>query len=114
MREPRGLLCEARFMGAKFREWEGKDKQNPGRQKLFRTLTYRFEWDTENGAECLNTVEWLPDNSPAHSLKDCSVPFKIGVGYNLTLRGLKEEGGILQAQSKSIVPMIEDSVSSKK
>jgi len=102
MIEPRGLLCEARYVGSKFKEWEGKDKQVPGRTKLFRTLTHRFEWTTDNGIECLQTMEWIKDDVRAHSLKDCVIPYKAGQCYNLTLRGLKEEGGILQAQTSAV------------
>lgn len=105
--KPRGLICEAYYSGAKFKKWDGKDKDNPGRMKVFRTLTHRFFWETPDGDECLNVTEWLPDDSTAVCLSDCQVPYVKGSAYNIGLRGLKEEGGILQASYRIIKPLVE-------
>jgi len=101
-RKPIGLICEAEYDCPKFRKWDSRDKENPGRMKTFRQLVHRWRWETENGDEFLNTVDWLPDTSPATKLADCVLPYTRGKIYKLILRGLKEEGGVLQANTSSI------------
>jgi len=103
--QPRGLVCEAIYDGSKFRMWKGRDRQNPGREKTFRNLTHRFTWPTENGDELLQVVEWLSPDSTAETLQECGVSYIRGAVYNIKLRGLKEEGGILIAESREIVPV---------
>lgn len=109
----RGLLCEAVYQGTKFRKWEGRDKENPGRMRTFRTLTHRFSWPTDDGDEFMHIVEWLPDDSKVASLKDCAeaglLHYQPGP-YNLQLRGLKEEGGVLQAQTRAVTPLNGDNL----
>jgi len=101
----RGLICEALYVGSKYRSWMGRDKQNAGREKTFRVLYHRFTWETDNGEEYMQVVEWLPDSSNATRLADCTIPYAARQPYKLLLRGLKEEGGILQAEAREIVPI---------
>lgn len=98
----RGLICEAVFDGSKFRMWDGKDKDNKGRMKTFRTVTHRFVFGTDNGEEIIQVVEWLPDDSAVTKLSDYRIPYTKGLAYKIGLRGLKEEGGVLQAQSREV------------
>jgi len=99
----RGLICEALYAGSKFKMWESRDKKNEGRMRTLRLLLHRFVWDTENGEEFMQVTEWLPDNSDATCLKDCTIQYAARQPYKLVLRSLKEEGGILQADIRSAV-----------
>lgn len=96
----RGLICEGKYEGSKFRRWEAKDKKDATRIRVYRTLVHRFTWQSPDGSDEIALVsEWLPESSGANNLKDCNVQLARGSVYAISIRSLREEMGMICIES---------------